>query len=106
MRNESDPYFGKGTYRVEMGGSIGEAFIQYSGGVLLIHAPNVNITANAVKIEASSVSVTANTLAVDAPSTSVNASTLTVKSGTVNVNAANTTVTGNFTTTGGVTRLN
>lgn len=53
------PVSGKGVYRKDLAQAIGEAFLQYSGGSLQIHAPAITLDASRITLATKSGSITA-----------------------------------------------
>lgn len=52
------PVSGKGVYRKDLAQAIGEAFLQYSGSSLQIHAPAITLDASRIKLATKSGSIT------------------------------------------------
>lgn len=53
------PVSGKGVYRKDLAQAIGEAFLQYSGSSLQIHAPAITLDASRITLATKSGSITA-----------------------------------------------
>lgn len=52
------PISGKGVYRKDLAQAIGEAFLQYSGSSLQIHAPAITLDASRITLATKSGSIT------------------------------------------------
>mgnify|MGYP000760892706 len=52
------PVSGKGVYRKDLAQAIGEAFLQYSGSSLQIHAPAITLDASRITLATKSGSIT------------------------------------------------